>query len=257
MTGLTNTQTKIFGAGSVFVIASGLTPVKIGTLQDIEIDISSAVAELYGANQFPEAVGRGKGKITGKGKSGKFDMTLFNNLFYGGTVDTAQYRKVIESSAAVAGASAPTFSVGNAGSSEVNDLGLYYTSNSVQLAKVSTSSAPNAGEYYNTSTGLYTVSTAETLNSSFLVSYDYLSTGNGNQLVIANQAMGIQPVFQIELWEGFTDFGTRTNFDLKLNRCVATKWSFPFKNSDFNISDFEFSCFADSTGNIMTLGVGA
>jgi hypothetical protein len=256
MTSLTNTTTKTFGCGSVFALVSGLTPVKIGVLQDIEIDITADVAQLYGAQQFPVAVGRGKAKITGKAKTGTLDINMFNSLFYGGTVDTTQYRKVIESSAASAGASAPTFSVGNVGSSGITDLGLYYSATAVQL-NYSTAAAPTIGNYTYTSTGLYTVSTAESATTGFLVSYDYLSTGNGNQLLISNQNMGIQPVFQLELWEGFTDFGTRTNWDMKLNRCVSTKFNFPLKNSDFMVSDFEFSAFADSSGNVFTLGVGA
>lgn len=255
MTSLTNTQTKIFGTGSVFALVNNLTPVKVGILQDIEIDITAAVAELYGQYQFPVGVGRGKGKITGKAKLGQFDLTLFNSLFYGGTVDTVQYRKVIESSAATAGASLATFAVGNIGSSAVTDLGLYYSATGVQLS-YSTAAAPTIGNYTMTSTGLYTVSTAETSSTPFLVSYDYLSTGTGNQLVIANQLMGVQPVFAIELWEGFTDFSGRTNFDLKLNRCIASKFNIPLKNSDFSIQDFEFSAFADSAGNIGTVGVG-
>ncbi len=256
MTSLTNTTTKTFGTGSVFALVSGLTPVKIGVLQDIEIDISAAVSELYGQLQFPVAVGRGKAKISGKAKTGQLDINMFNSLFYGGTIDTTQYRKVVESSAATAGASAPTFSVGTVGSSGITDLGLYYSATGVQL-NYSTAAAPTIGNYTNTSTGLYTVSTAESAATALLVSYDYLSTGNGNQLVVQNLNMGIQPVFQLELYEGFTDFGTRTNFDLKLNRCVSTKFNMPLKNSDFMVADFEFSCFADSSNNVFTLGVGA
>ncbi len=256
MTALANTTTKTFGVGSVFALVSGLTPVKIGVLQDIEIDISADVAQLYGSQQFPVAVGRGKAKLTGKAKTGTLDINMFNSLYYGGTIDTAQYRKVIESSAAAAGASAPTFSVGNVGSSSITDLGLYYAATAQQLT-YSTAAAPTIGNYTKTSTGLYTVSTSESAATNFLVSYDYLSTGNGNQLTVSNLNMGIQPVFQLELWEGFTDFGTRTNWDMKLLRCVSTKFSMPLKNSDFMVSDFEFSCFGDSSDNVFVLGVGA
>lgn len=255
MTSLANTTTKVFGAGNVYAVVSGLTPVRLGILQDIEIDISAAIAELYGQYQFPVAIGRGKGKITGKAKTGQLDVAMFNSLFWGGTLDTTQYRKVVDSSAAVAGASVPTFNVASTGSSAVGDLGLYYTSNGVQLT-YSTAAAPTIGNYTMTSTGLYTVSTAETAASSFLVSYDYLSTGNGNQLVAANNLMGAQPVFYLEMFEGFTDFSGRTNFDLKLNRCVSSKFNMPLKNSDFMVVDFEFSAFADSSGNLFTLGVG-
>ncbi len=255
MTALSNTQTKIFGAGSIFALVNGLTPVKLGVVQDMQVDISFTVAELYGQNSFPVAIGRGKGKVTGKGKLGQFDINMYNNLFFGGTIDATQNRRVIESSAATAGSSLPTFSVGNVGSSGINDLGLYYAATGQQL-NYSTASAPTIGNYTNTSTGLYTVSTAETLATNFLISYDYLSTGTGNRLVVTNQVMGAQPVFQMELWEGFTDFTGRTQYDMKIYRCVANKFSTPLKNSDFSISDFEFSAFADSSGNVYEFNVG-
>ena len=255
MTAIANTQTKIFGTGSIFALVNGLTPVKLGVVQDMEVDFTFAVAELYGQNQFPVAIGRGKASVKGKGKLGQFDLNMYNNLFFGGTIDTTQNRRVIESSAASAGASAPTFTVGNVGSSGINDLGLYYSATAQQL-NYSTSASPTIGNYTNTSSGLYTVSTAESAATGFLVSYDYLSTGTGNRLVVSNQLMGLQPIFQMELWEGYTDFSGRTTCDLKIYRCTSSKFSMPLKNSDFNISDFEFSAFADSSGNVYEWNVG-
>lgn len=256
MTAPTNTQTKLFGTGNVFALVSGSAPVQVGVLQDIEIDISAAIAELYGQYQFPVATGRGKGKITGKAKTGQFDINLFNSLYYGGTVNNTQYNKVYTNEAHTAGASLTTIAPTNLGSSNVTDLGIYYQSNGVQLTLAPTSSQVSsaAGLYWFASSGLYTVSSQETSSTPFLINYDSLQTGNS--LAVSNQLMGVQPVFQLEMWEGFTDFSGRTNFDLKLNRCVSNKFNFPFKNSDFAINGFEFECFADSNGNIMTLGVG-
>lgn len=257
MTALQNNQTKVFGAGSVYALVSGLSPVRIGVLQDIEIDISGAVAELYGQYQFPVAVGRGKGKITGKAKTGQFDVAMFNSLYYGGTVDTTGYKKVAENEAHNAGASLATLTVTNVGSSNVTDLGLYYSNSPTVELTYSTAAAPTIGNYsFSSTTGIYTVSTAEASSTPFLANYEYLSSA-GVQLAVTNQLMGIQPVFELHLWEGYTDFAGRTNFDIKLNRCISTKMSFPFKNSDFMITDFEFSSFADSSNGVFTLGVGA
>ncbi len=182
-------------------------------------------------------------------------MNLFNSLYWGGTVDATGYVKVALDEVHTAGASLATFAPTNLGSSNIVDLGLYYTTTGVQLT-LSTASAPSIGNYSVLSSGLYTVSTAETLATSFKANYNYLSSGVGNQLTVTNQLMGIQPTFQLQLWESYDDFGTLRNFDIQLNRCIASKMNFPFKNTDFMVSDFEFSCFADSSNNIMTLGVG-
>ena len=255
MTSLANTIVTPFGTGAVFCQVSGQTPVKLGVLQDIELDLSAGVSELYGQNQFPVAVGRGKAKLSGKAKIGQFDVNMFNSLFYGGTLNTTQYRKVIQSEAFSAGSSVTTYTVANAGSSTIDDLGLYYSATGLQL-NYSTAASPTVGNYgYTSSNGVYTLSTADATATAFLANYDYLSSGTGNQLLVANTTMGSQPVFYMELWEGFNS-GTQTNWNLKLNKCISTKFSMPLKNSDFMVSDFEFSCFADSFGNVFTVGVG-
>lgn len=255
MTSLTNTQSKVFGAGDVYALVSGLTPVKFGVLQDVEIDISAANAELYGQYQFPVAAARGKGKITGKAKTGQFDITLFNSLYYGGTVTVGSYLKAVQNEVGSAGASAPTIAP-TISSVAITDLGLYYSATGVQLS-YSTAAAPTIGNYTKASSvgGVYTVSTAETAATGFYLNYEYLAS-TGNQLAVTNQLMGINPVFELHLFEGYTDLSGRTAFDIKLNRCLATKMNFPFKNSDFMVSDFEFQAFADSAGGLFTLGTG-
>lgn len=254
MTSQSNTISKVFGAGDVYALVQGLTPVKFGVLQDIEIDISGAVAELYGQYQFPVAAARGKGKISGKAKMGQFDVNLFNSIYYGGAISQGTYNKEVTNEAHTAGASAPT-TTATLSSGGITDLGVYYSATGVQLT-YSTAAAPTIGNYAVVpATGVYTVSTAEASSTPFLLNYAYPET-TGNQLVVSNQLMGIQPVFELRMYEGFTDFAGRTNFDIKLNRCISTKMNFPFKNSDFMVADFEFSAFADSTGGLFTLGTG-
>jgi hypothetical protein len=42
---------------------------------------------------------------------------------------------------------------------------------------------------------------------------------------------------------------------MKLNNCVSSKLSLPFKNEDFAIQEFDFTALADSGGTIGTFGV--
>ena len=61
-----------FGAGKLISIPTNdylgnaianPTPVLLGTMQDVSVDISVDIKTLYGAKRFPVAVGQGKGKI--------------------------------------------------------------------------------------------------------------------------------------------------------------------------------------------------
>lgn len=80
-----------FGSGTVWITPVGgnlpadPTPIEIGTLQDVSIDISFDLKMLYGQNQFPEAIARGKGKISGKAKFGRFNSDLINQMIFAGT----------------------------------------------------------------------------------------------------------------------------------------------------------------------------
>lgn len=80
-----------FGSGTVWITPVGgnlptdPTPIEIGTLQDISIDISFDLKMLYGQNQFPEAIARGKGKVSGKAKFGRFNSDLINQMMFAGT----------------------------------------------------------------------------------------------------------------------------------------------------------------------------
>ena len=57
-----------FGAGTLWGFpvggntAANPTPMKFGTLQDVSLDISGDVKQLYGQKQFPEAVARGNAR---------------------------------------------------------------------------------------------------------------------------------------------------------------------------------------------------
>ena len=75
-----------FGAGTLYGLDNSTptpTPVKFGTLQDVSVEFSADVKELYGANQFPVHIGRGKNKITCKAKLGQIQGAMLNALYFG------------------------------------------------------------------------------------------------------------------------------------------------------------------------------
>lgn len=78
-----------FGSGSLWLtpvsgnLAANPTPIEVGTLQDVSLDISFDLKMLYGQKQFPESIARGKGKITGKAKFGRFNSDLISQILFG------------------------------------------------------------------------------------------------------------------------------------------------------------------------------
>src|SRR5579859_4294479 len=87
-----------FGSGTLWGFPAGgntaanPTPMKFGTLQDVSLDISGDVKQLYGQKQFPEAVACGKGKITGKSKFAAINGKTFNALFFGLKMSTGMIK---------------------------------------------------------------------------------------------------------------------------------------------------------------------
>jgi hypothetical protein len=253
---MTQTTSYGFGSGDVLLTSAGNAPVLVGTLQDVEIDISSSTQMLYGQNQFPEVIARGEGKITGKAKTGKIDLGLISTLYNGAALDTSGYEKLYKAEPhSVPGSSTYTATATNH-TGGITDQGVYYADGTGQLMPV-TAGSEAAGKYsVNLTTGVYTFAVADA-GKALLFSYTNLSA-TGAQMLVTNQAMGVNPVFQLFLQGGATVAAGRQNVTMRLFSCVFSKMTFPFKNNGFMISEFDFDAFADSvTGNVYKMGVGA
>lgn len=243
-----------FGVGTLFAvptadatgaaIANG-TPVQFGTVQDISGDISFEEKLLYGQNQFPVAVARGKGKIQFKAKSAGIFGSILGDLLLG-TGSSAGIKRVYPNfPAAVPGVSAYTITIAPPSSGTFsNDLGVINASTGKPMTKVA--SAPSAGQYSVSNLGVYTFAAADA-NLAVLISYEYTATSTsakyGN---ITNQLMGYTPSFKMALSTSYQG----KNFGLVLNQVSSAKLSLPFKNDDFTIPEFEMSAYSDAAGNV-------
>ena len=243
-----------FGAGTLFLLRTDIavpTPVRVGTLQDVSVDMSFDVKELYGAYQAPVAVARGKQKITGKAKFAKINARQFNDAFFGQTLATGMQVQVVDEggpgglsissgSDTVVVANASSMSAGSPGV----DLGVFNAATGIQFLAVA--SAPTAGQYaWNGTTGTYTFSaTDQTAGVKVIVSYSYAETTTGGRITATNQLMGSSPTFQVRLGNQYGGNG----MGLILYAAIPTKLSMAFKNEDFTVPDFEFSAFADALG---------
>lgn len=230
----------VFGSGKMFATRTDIanaTPLEFGQLQDVSVDFNSTMKELIGAYQMPIGVARGAMKINGKAKTANISGSVLGNLFFGKGTTTGETRITSETSAPVTN----KITVVEA-ASFIADLGVVYASNGVPLKKVA--SAPAVGEYsVNVATGEYTFAAGDTV--SMKVSYSFTKT-TGQSISIDNQLLGSQPVFSLVLGGAFNG----KYYSLTLNRCVATKAGFAFKNEDWAAPDFEFGAFADDANSI-------
>ena len=62
-------------------------------------------------------------------------------------------------------------------------------------------------------------------------------------------ADGSGPVFEFNAKQDYFVQGIEKKLIIKLNACRSSKWSLPFKNTDYTIQDFEFTAFADPNNN--------
>lgn len=242
-----------FAAGYLFGLRTDLanaTPVRFGALQDVQLDISYTLKELYGQSSFPLALARGQGKIQGKAKFAQLSGLVFNDLFFGQAQAAGQLATSVLEAQGVPAATPFTVTVANAASFAA-DLGVTYAATGIPLAKAAGAPAA-AGQYaVDAATGVYTFHSGDA-GASLLVTYTYNIVASGQRITIANTVMGTTPSFQVNLaqpWNGKT-------VNLQLNACTSSKLSLPTKLDDFLIPELDFAAQADANGNIGSISLG-
>lgn len=232
-----------FGSGNMFGIPSGSNPTPgiFGVLQEVDLEFSSTLKELFGQNQYPVAVARAAQKITGKANTAQINARMFNSLFFGGTLagGTSGILQANSEAGTIPAPSGPyTVTVTNS-ANFLQDGGVVYAATGIQLVRVA--SGPTTGQY-SVSAGVYTFAAADA-SLGVLITYTYSTTSGASKITITNQPMGVAPTFQLNL---STTFNSKV-VNFQLQACVSNKLSFPFKNQDFTISDFEFEAYPDAS----------
>lgn len=249
--------TYAFGAGALWATqlsdASGAaianpSPVLFGVLQEVSVDISADVKELYGQNQFPEAVGRGKAKVSGKAKNARINGLLLNAVFFGQTMSSGIVATFYDTTGSVIPATPFQITIAPPSSGTFGrDLGVR-DANGNPMTRVA--SAPATGQY-SLSGAIYTFAAADVALTVF-ISYSYTATSTvAKNSIVSNVQMGNAPTFRCDLGVGFS--GKQTA--LSLYSCVATKLALATKLDDFTVPEFDFSAFADASGRVLQWGV--
>lgn len=243
-----------FSAGNLICVPTRLadgsaiatpTPVRLGTIQDVSVDMSVEMKTLYGSKRYPIAVGQGKGKISVKAKTAEIDGKVLGSLFYGKAATAGIKGAVIDNAQTIPASSPYTITVAPPNSGTfVADLGILLAADGTQLTRVA--SAPAAGQYSVSGSGVYTFNATDA-GKGVAVSYEYSATSStGEVFTITNEIMGYTPSFSLILQNKY-DGNTMV---LKLNKCVSGKLNIPLKNDDFALYDFEAEAFADAADQL-------
>src|SRR5258708_2672653 len=137
-----------FGSGVLLgtrTDVANATPINFGLVQEVQLDLSYTSKELYGQFQWPVAIARGQGKITGKAKMARISGIAFNNLFFGQTLATGQLATSFGEAGVIPSGSPFTVSVANAATWQ-DDYGVIYGATGLPLTQVG--SAPKARPYH-------------------------------------------------------------------------------------------------------------
>ena len=207
------------------------TPVNFGLVQEVTMDETATIKELYGQQQHPLAIARGTIKTTGKAKVARISGLAMASLFYGVTPVPGQLMTAFGEAGTSPSGGPYTVAVANAASAG-DDLGVLNALTGLPFTKVA--AAPAAGQY-SVANGVYTFA-ADDKGKLLLINYTYALAGSGQHFTVTNQLLGTMPTSQ----------GNAVN--VRFNNCTSSKLGFGTKREDFVMPEFDLSVFADAAG---------
>ena len=136
----------VFGTGQLFSMPiGGGAPMKFGALQDVSVDFSGDIKQLFGQYQYALDVARGKAKIEWKAAAGNIDVAAFNTVFFQDTVTEDAELVQVFNEAGTIGATPFQVTVANGANFEM-DLGVTDAATGEPYTQIATGT-PNTGEY--------------------------------------------------------------------------------------------------------------
>jgi hypothetical protein len=223
------------------------SPVLFAAAQDVSLDIGFETKLLHGTGQFPLAVGRGKGKVSGKIKNAQVNGALWNAVIFGQTLTNGIYSAVYDTT----GALIPTtpFQITPTVPSSGTWAADFGVRDANGIPQVRVASTPAAGQY-SVSAGVYTFAGADTGQRRF-IDYGYTATSTvAKRSTVVNVPMGYAPTFKLDLNIAYQG----KSLHVTLLNCIATKLNLATKLDDYAMPEFDFEAFVDGTGNLLTYG---
>lgn len=219
------------------------TPVRLGGMQDISVDLGVDLKTLYGSGKYPIAVGQGKAKTDIKAKYADVSAAVLGSLFFGKTASNAIKGAVTDTTGTIPTTPFQITAAPPSSGTFVQDLGVRDATTGTVYTRVA--SAPATGQYAVSGAGVYTFAAADT-GKSVIYSFEYSAATGGQLFNLTNDLMGYTPSFSMILQQKYDG----KTFVLKFNRAVSGKLMLPFKNDDFGIADFEATAFTDAADNL-------
>lgn len=237
-----------FNSGLLFVNpvagnqATNPTPIHVGILQDISLNVDQATKELWGEYNFPADVAFGRTKVTGKFTFGELDVNLFNQAMFGLST-TAGIQLMNSESHSVPASSPYTVTVTNS-AQFATDLGVQYQTGG-NFQKVASVTA--AGQY-SVAAGVYTFDLADA-GKAVQIAYTSTAATSGNTLTVTQQLMGYGPVAELFLENSYQAPGNGFHiFAARLN-----KLNMPLKLEDYTKAEIDFEAYANSAGKVFEI----
>ena len=246
-----------FGSGNVFInpvggnLATNPTPQKPLTLQDLSFDVTQELVEQRGQLKFPDDVAPGDMKITGKITTGRWEILMLNQIFFGDAI-AANANQIAANEAQTAAASVPATHA----ALFVKDLGVIYAGappvgNQTQLTRVT--GTPATGQY-NVTSGTYVFATAD-VGVAVLISYEWepATAGSAQTGQVNNQLMGYGPVCEVYYQLTYnTSPSTATPASaaslIHLTSVRFSKAGMPIKRKGYTNVELDFEAYANSSG---------
>lgn len=232
----------MFSAGRLFAVGLDTGPEEFALLQNVNIDFTRDPKELWGEREFSEVIANGMTRIAGRCSQGRVFGSLYANAFFRETVTAGSVGFADHEAQTIPGSGYFTIDVDNA-ADWTDDLGVYFTVTGDRLTY--NANGPAAAGEYSVVAGTYTFHSADAGNA---VKIDYLyDSTDGKMFTINNQLMGTAPSFKMVL---FNPGRTRTGaapFVFVLNSVIPTKFSLPFRMSEFALPEFDFIGSADES----------
>ena len=247
----------LFGSGLLVLtptVAGVVTPTQVAVLESINLDISLEEVLLYGNLQFPVDLAKGKGKISGKAKTGYFAGGLIQSILSGGTSAVGNTQAAFGESWTIPGT---PFQVTVAHSATwVSDLAVFDVTANKFLTRVA--SGPVTGQY-SVAAGVYTFAAADTTHI-VQISYDWTAPAVGTTITYTNQMMGITTAFGLKLYNQYQAASSMANSApgaaFYLPNVILSKTSLPFKNNGYMEYDIDFLAAANAAGQVILAYTG-
>lgn len=241
----------IFDTGTLFVVPPGATPtpLRIGGLQDVRIQLDVELNATRTQLKFPVKHSAALNGIQGRARMAKIDGAAFAQVAYGKSTATGSRKVTLDFEATPTAGPDPTVTITPPTGTFALDLGVIKDSDGARLTRTDTTPVPATGQYSVVGSA-YHFYTGDA-GAKVRISYAYDAT-TGKKLALSNEYMQFAPTYSVML---FTEFNCK-QFGLWLPAVATDQLVMPARLEQYEISEFGFKVQQNAAGEIGTFSFG-